>query len=294
MKFLCKATSFSGRWAPDLMILPCKQCIGCRLEQSRQTAVRLVHELKFHPYSGFLTLTYDDEHLPRGGSLDRPRYRKFVNDLRGRFSYSGLGKVKPFGVGEYGDESGRPHYHAIVFSDAPLMIDEVEPARSGERQFTSPVVSEVWPDGRHRISEVTFESAAYVARYVLKKMVGEKCDRSYEAVDPRTGEVFVRSREFASWPKGIGKLHFDQWKLDIYPSDEVVLPGRGKFLPPPYYDRLLEKLDPEWLCEIKLARKAKSDICLSEAEWFGLITEKVRTEKVQKLRQKAFCPRGVV
>lgn len=293
MKFLCKATSFQGRWGPDLMVLPCRQCIQCRLEKSRQAAVRLIHELKFHPYSGFLTLTYDDEHLPQSRSLEPGRWTKFARDLRARFEYRDLGKLKFFGVGEYGDISQRPHYHAIVYSDSPLLVEEVESSQSGGRQFVSPEVSAVWPDGRHRISEVTFESAAYCARYILKKINGEISASHYEWIHPSSGEVFVRAKEFARWPKGLGKLHFDQWSSDIYPSDEVVLPGRGKFLPPPYYDRLLEKLDPAFAEQIKLARKERSDIHMNEAEWFGLISENHRTEQVQKVRQRQLCPRGV-
>lgn len=297
MKFLCRATSFSDRWGPDLMLLPCRQCIGCRLEQSRQAATRLIHELKFHPFSGFLTLTYDDKHLPKGGSLDPARWTKFMRDFRAHVSYrcplhgpSGEGvcncKVKAFGVGEYGEAKGRPHYHAILFSDFALYgpgFEEVEASRSGERQWVSPEVSSVWKDGRHRISEVTFESAAYVARYCLKKVNGPG----------ESGHYLGRAKEFVRWPKGLGKLHFEKWSSDIYPSDQVVLPGRGKFLPPPYYDRLLERLDPEFFAKIKLVRSERHDNVASEAEWFGLIEEKERSERVQRLRQARFAPRGV-
>lgn len=284
MKFICKASSFSGRWGPDLMMLPCRQCIGCRLEQSRQAAIRLVHELKFWPYSGFLTLTYDDGHLPAFASLDAARWTKFARDLRDRFSYRDLGKLKFFAVGEYGDESLRPHYHAIVFAEAPLLVDQVEPSRTGCPQFESPHVSAVWPDGRHRISEVTFESAAYCARYVLKKINGGGAFAHYGR----------RAREFVRWPKGLGKGHFERWWRDIYPSDQVCLPGRGSFLPPPYYDRLLEKLDPVFFSEIKLAREERSDKCTSAAEWFGRIEVNLRTDKVQLLRQAAVCPRSAI
>lgn len=293
MRFLCKATSFRGRWGRDLMLLPCRNCIGCRLEQSRQAAVRLVHECAFHPYSGFLTLTYDDDHLPKSWSLEPARWTKFAKDLRARFAFLNKGCLKFYAVGEYGDVSSRPHYHAIVYSDAPLLIDQVEPARGGSPQFTSPDVSAVWPEGRHRISEVTFESAAYCARYVLKKRNGSCYDRQYEWLDTDTGELHQLAREFVRWPKGLGKLHFDKWKFDVYPRDQVVLPGRGAFLPPPYYDRLLEREAPEYLAKIKLARQQKADIHISEAEWFGLVNEKHRTGKVQLLRQKDFCPRGV-
>lgn len=275
------------------MLLPCRSCIGCRLEKSRQTAVRLVHELKYHSHSGFLTLTYDDESLPVGGTLEPARWTKFAKDLRARFDFLELGRLKFFGVGEYGDQRKRPHYHAIVYSPVSLFGEEVEKSRSGERQWTCEHVSAVWPEGRHRISEVTFESAAYVARYLLKKQSGDAAESHYESVDSRTGEVVVRAKEFARWPKGLAKLHFEQWKADIYPSDEVVLPGRGKFLPPPYYDRLLEKEDPEFAQQIKVARQEKAGIHITEAEWFGLVNEKHRTGNVQKVRQAQVCPRGI-
>lgn len=283
-RFLCKATSFTGTWGPHLKLMPCRQCILCRLEQSRQTASRLVLELKAHPHAGFLTLTYDDDHLPEGQTLVPRHWTLFAKKLRSRFTEAELGKLKFFGVGEYGEKSGRPHYHAIVYSETPLMVEQVENSRTGHPQFIHPEIAEAWTYGMHRVSEVTFESAAYTARYALKKICGPTSDEHYQG----------RVKEFVRYPKRLARAYFEEWVHDIYPRDSINLPDRGNFTPPPYYDRLLEKFDPQLLRKIKLRRELKRDIAETEAEWFGLINDNNRSERVQQLRQQAFSPRGIV
>ena len=92
--------------------LPCGQCIGCRLERSRQWAIRCVHEASLHERNCFITLTYRDECLPTNGSLDLDAFQKFMKRLRRRFGEG----VRFFHCGEYGENFGRPHYHAILFN----------------------------------------------------------------------------------------------------------------------------------------------------------------------------------
>src|SRR4051812_44934530 len=73
-----RAASLSG----EKFDLPCGQCIGCRLERSRQWAMRLVHEKKLHSHSSFITLTYDDKNLPLGGTLIKRDFQLFMKRLR--------------------------------------------------------------------------------------------------------------------------------------------------------------------------------------------------------------------
>jgi len=278
-QFLGKATSyrFNSNVPKHCLLLPCRQCIGCRLEKSRQWATRLIHESAQHNNACFLTLTYDDNHVPKNGSLNRSHFTTFIKDLRARCDYYGKGKIKYFGCGEYGDQSSRPHYHAAlygpfgVYSDDPERTPE-EPSRSGASQFSHVDISAVWPYGFHRFSELSFESAAYVARYVLKKVSGAPSSTHY-------GD---RIPEFQASSNGLGRSHVERWTSDIYPSDQVVLPGRGEFMPPPYYDRILEKVDPALFEKVKKARSEAQEK-MTDNEWLGHLTERLREGSVRQL-----------
>lgn len=277
VRFLGKASTWHGPAPVNGMQMPCRQCVGCRLERSRQWATRLLHEAKFHENACFLTLTYDDEHIPKNGSLIRSHFTTFMRDLRARCDYYGKGKVKAFGIGEYGDRSGRPHYHAALYGPFGVTGDdagrsEEEPSRSGARQFSHVDLSAVWSYGLHRFSELSFESAAYVARYLLKKVTGVFAETHY-------GD---RIPEFQAPSKGLGKAHFEAWGGDVYPSDQVVLPGRGSFLPPPYYDRLLEKADPVLFEKVK-KRRAEAHEKMTSSEWFAGVERQIREGSVKRL-----------
>lgn len=229
--------------------IPCGQCIGCRLERSRQWAIRLMKELRLHDRSSFLTLTYSDEFLPR---LDNGRptlvledVQLFLKKLRKHFEPHPL---RFFQCGEYGDQFARPHHHMILFGE-DFCKDRVpiESSRSGYAQFESPTLTRTWGKGRCVISEVTFESAAYVARYCLKKVTGKGSKFFYGGRKP---EFVTMSRR-----PGIGSGYFDEFKDDIYPNDEVVPDiGRPASLPPKYFDKLLEKVDPVLFESVKKKR----------------------------------------
>lgn len=234
--------------------LPCGSCIGCRLERSRQWAIRIMKELKLHERSCFLTLTYRDESLhytPSGKpTLVLEDIQLFLKRLRKHFEPHPL---RFFQCGEYGDEKGRPHHHMILFGeDFCKDRERVEDSRSGFPQWESPTLSKLWGSktsglGRAVISEVSFESAAYVARYCLKKWTGKGSSLLYRGRKP---EFVTMSRR-----PGIGFGYFDEFKEDMYPSDEVVPDiGRPASLPPKYFDRLLEKVDPVLYAAVKKKR----------------------------------------
>jgi len=239
-KFLGSALTFFGtkklnqKTSHKLKLIPCQQCMSCRLDKSLDWALRLTYETKFWPTSSFVTLTYDNEHAT--DSISGPRLTTFIKDLRRRLDYRGLGKIKFFGIGEYGEKKGRPHYHAIIYG-GPFEYTpgaEAEPARGGGKQWTSEHIQAVWEEGIHRISEVTFESAAYVARYALKKITGAPASAHYGSKAP----------EFMRCSNGLGRLHFEQWKKDIYPAGTIIREGRA-ISAPKYFDRLIEQTDPE-------------------------------------------------
>lgn len=100
------------------MPYPCGWCLPCRINRRRLWTHRLILESKCHEQNGFLTLTYDDDHLPEGGSLEHDALSGFVKRLREnrkRDSPVADHRFRFFGVGEYGSRKFRPHYHLCLF-----------------------------------------------------------------------------------------------------------------------------------------------------------------------------------
>lgn len=234
--------------------LPCGQCIGCRLERSRQWAVRCVHEASLYSQNCFLTLTFNDDHLPNPPTLDVRDFQLFMKRLRKRF---GKG-IRFFHCGEYGEKFGRPHYHCIIFNlDFPDKVLWKE--YNGTKLYRSKILEELWPYGYSSIGAVTFESAAYVARYILKKVNGDLAESHYSSC-PKTGEVFTRKPEYTTMSRrpGIAKKWFDKYCADVFPSDEVILRDGVRMRPPKYYDSQYEIVSPDDLARVKSERKRKA------------------------------------
>lgn len=219
--------------------LPCGQCIGCRLERSRQWAMRCLHEASLYDSNCFLTLTYRDDTLPENSTLVYRHFQLFMKRVRKRL---GKSKLRFFMCGEYGDETKRPHYHALFFNAD--FTDKVYYSKtgSGSKIYTSELLNELWGFGDCWIGDVTFESAAYVARYCVKKVTGRGAAGAYESLDISTGEIIKREPEFAhmSLKPGIGRPWLDKFQSDVYPHDYVVVRG-VKMKPPKYYDTVYEK-----------------------------------------------------
>lgn len=268
------------------MDLPCGQCIGCRLERSRRWAVRLMHEASLHQENSFLTLTYSDDHLPSGGTLVVKHFQDFMKRLRKAHG----APLRFFHCGEYGEKFARPHYHCILFGcDFSRDRVEIERTQSGFPQFQSDKLDALWSHGRCTIGEVSFESAAYVARYCLKKITGEKAEDHYAGRKP---EYVTMSRR-----PGIGKGWVEAWGFpNIYNADHVVLDGRES-LPPPFYDKLLEKADPALFKKVKAARSAGSRAVSQEKIPFGHHDQSsprlMVREAVQKSTIKSTLKRGI-
>lgn len=244
--------------------LPCGQCVGCRLDRSRQWAIRCVHEASLYDENCFLTLTYDDEHLPFDLSLNYKHFQQFMKDLRRKLmrhdAEGNLSPIRFFMCGEYGEIGRRPHYHAILFNcHFPDRKDHAQSA-TGHPLYTSDILSRLWPHGYSYIGDVSFESAAYVARYSLKKINGSLADGYYLSTrcDPVTGEIFRLAPEFIhmSLKPGIGGPWFDKFHTDVFPHDRVIVDGH-KIKVPKYYDKLLTRLDGFAFEEIKSERHEK-------------------------------------
>ena len=232
----------------------CGQCIGCRLAYSRNWAIRCMHEASMWENNCFITLTYNEESLPKWGTLQLEDFQKFMKRLRKKF---GAG-IRYFHCGEYGERFRRPHYHACLFNfDFPDR--ELWTVRDDVRLDVSDSLSRLWKFGHTSVGNVTFESAAYVARYVVKKINGRMAIPHYETFDEDTGEVFDRKKEYVTMSRrpGIAYSWFQQFKKDVYPSDEVIVRG-VPCNPPKYYDTLYELTNPEGFESLKFSRQDKA------------------------------------
>lgn len=270
--------------------LPCGQCVGCRLERSRQWAMRCVDEASLYKQNCFLSLTYNDENLPKDGSLCLRDFQLFMKRLR----KSAGCRLRFFHCGEYGSKFGRPHYHCLVFGFdfADKLLYKV--TNSGEKLYVSKKLSELWPVGFSSVGSVTFESAAYVARYVMDKVTGDDARRvnslglsHYERLDAKTGEVFSLKPEYVTMSRrpGIGKGWFEKFKLDCFPSDYRIMRGI-KMLPARYYGSLYELENPEGFKKLKLDRVRRASAFADDNDSFRLaVKEEVKLAQIRTLRR---------
>lgn len=223
--------------------IPCGHCIGCRLKYSRVWADRCLAEASYYENNVFLTLTYDNEHLPKPNIMDNgepspvnPLVKRdlqlFVKRLRKHLPDQ---KIRYFACGEYGSKNMRPHYHLILFNckleDAELLVKNEKEFR----YYISNTISDCWKYGFHIITKVNWSTCAYVARYVVKKQVGAGADVYDKYKYP--SEFTLMSRK-----PGIGRKWFEDHAIDIYyggsyiPTDE----GSHRIYPNKYYDDLFD------------------------------------------------------
>lgn len=251
----------------------CGRCVGCRLERSRQWAVRCVHEAQMHDANCFLTLTYDDEHLPEDGSLDVKHWQDFAKRMRKR----GI-KFRYFHCGEYGEENARPHYHAAIFGYG-FHGDRKPWIQSRENTlYRSALLEGLWTYGHSSIGELTFQSAAYVARYVMKKVTGDQAEDHYQGRKP---EYTTMSRR-----PGIGATWLAKFKNDVYPNDQVISNGRPA-KPPKFYDSRLEASSPDIHAIIKRQRRERGGSRPHDNTPERLrVREQVQEERAARLTRK--------
>ena len=278
--------------AREKMEVACGQCLGCRLDYSRMWAMRIAHEASLWEYSGgncFVTLTYRDMkectmhqlenflHIPDDWSLNKQHMRDFIKRLRKLFPQ----RIRYFYAGEYGKKCkhgidvehvgcplcncGRPHYHVCLFN---CTFPDLEPylTDGGITRYTSPMLEECWKYGFVDVGELNYNSALYTAKYALKKVRGVKSDYHYMHCD-LDGIVTWIEPEFVSMSRGnahykgqrcgIGAGWFEKYHEDVFPSDEVPIPGHGVMKGVPrYYNDIFADMNPEEMEKIKEMRRA--------------------------------------
>lgn len=258
--------------------IPCGQCIECRLQYAREWATRVMLEKNFcfnynlnlgpcipRPYPDgtcwFITVTYADEYLPqatkvntetgeihRGISLAKEDMQRFIKRLR--YHYPQM-KMKYISAGEYGGQTLRPHYHFIFFG---LPLEQEQFKKIGMSPLNQPYwmlqkLTDIWGMGHVTIGRVTWESAAYVARYTLKKVKGkDKLWYNMQGMD----------EEFTTKSQSIGKGYFLANKDKIYTTDSVPVVNKKtgvNIKPPKSFDRILRDIDTDLYDYIKEKRK---------------------------------------
>ncbi len=274
------------------MEVSCGQCIGCRLDHSRMWAMRIIHESCMWNDRGgncFITLTYSDENVPDDWSLHKNHFVKFMKRLRKVFAPQ---KIRYFHCGEYGNvckhridlervgcplcNVGRPHYHAALFNCSFCDLESYA-TQDGIVRYTSPMLERIWKNGFVDVGDLNFESAAYIARYALKKVTGARAHDHYMDYD-MDGVIKWLAPEYITMSRGhrceecrkkggrqpnclmctggIGYDWFQKYKKDIFPSDEVPVPGSGVFKGVPrYYEEIFKCEDPLSLEDIKAVRQ---------------------------------------
>lgn len=164
-------------------------------------------------------------------------------------------KIRFYHCGEYGDKLGRPHYHALLFNhDFPDKIYYSD--NRGNPLYTSQTLDTLWERGNCWIGNVTTQSAAYVARYIMKKINGSQASEHYKKVSEETGEIFNIQPEYTTMSRkpGIAHAWFQQYKDDVFPDDFIVTPDGRKNATPTYYLGLLKEMDPDSYEQIKMDR----------------------------------------
>lgn len=234
-----KRQSFSG--VP--IMIPCGECVGCRMIWRRQWAVRCMHEKRMHDLSTFVTLTYSDDQLPPLGSLRLRDLQLFMKRLRLARPVG----LRFFGCGEYGGASRRPHYHLLLFNTDFPDMRYLKQSETDEALYRSSELSSLWSLGDHYLGAVDYRSCAYVAGYVLKK-VGVPDD-------PGPG----REREFRVMSRrpGIGFAWFEKYLEEAYLHDSAIMDGREVRLPR-FYDAKKEELDADFMKRLKRKRKREA------------------------------------
>lgn len=145
------------------ILAPCGQCPACRTSRATSWSARLAHEMAYHDTACFVTFTIDDEHMPENGSLEKRRLQLYFKRLRKSL---GDRKIKYYACGEYGVQTYRAHYHAIIFG-------------LGTSDDDKRLIEDAWhedgkPIGHIKIGLCEMRSIHYVAGYVRKKIEGIK------------------------------------------------------------------------------------------------------------------------
>lgn len=258
---------------PKVMLIPCGQCIGCRIREREDWTTRIELEARDYPKEEvwFITLTYNDEHVPgmivkTGEIMRKVQYtwkpgekrpdsvqillyediQKFLKRLRKAYR----GKLRYFVAGEYGEQTARPHYHMILYGWKPTDLKNLYKIHHNG-YYTSKWLEDLWGMGQIQIAQAVPETYRYVAGYVTKKMYeidGKKANAYYE---------LGQTKPFAcmSLKPGIGDHYYQEHKAEIWRQGYIQCTNGKQAQIPRYYEKQMEAENPERLWRIKQNRQ---------------------------------------
>lgn len=277
-------------------LIPCGKCIGCRLEYSRQWANRGYLEAKKWENNYFVTLTYNEENLPKleeittsegitytdqgewKGTLVPKHLTAFIKKIRQEMKRKyNQDNIRFMACGEYGEEGERPHYH-IIFFNLNLPLGDLHGAKiswNKDIYYQSKIIEKCWGKGHHVITEANWNTIAYTARYVTKKINGE-IKEDYYAEKGQEPEFFRVSRR-----PGIAKNYYDENKEKILKYNEIIVNNSNGTIataPPNYYKRLFKE---EFEKEFKELQEKNKKIAIDNGHIKDTQTSLERKEQLE-------------
>lgn len=251
--------------------IPCGKCTGCRMQYAENWAIRCILEARQWKDNCVITLTYNNEHLPKGKKIDpntgeileenvtlcKEDVQKFFKRLRKTYSKKyNQNNIRFFMCGEYGDKRGRPHYHVILFNCYIPDQEFFKFNNNGFKIYNSKEIEKIWGLGDVKINELSYEMCAYIARYVLKKQKDKGSKEWYEC----NGQV----PEFTNMSRrpGIAYKYFEKNKEKIYETEEIWLQTKKTlkaYKPGRYFDTKFEQENEEEFKKIKAKRRQNAE-----------------------------------
>jgi hypothetical protein len=249
----------------DVMLIPCGKCIGCRIQKKQDWATRIEMEAKTHPPESvwFVTLTYDDEHIPgvnhetgeviRGAMYIKRKkeaslavnqtlwyedIQNFLKRLRKAYSRP----LRYFVAGEYGEHTGRPHYHMILFGYEPEKLEPYRKVRSDGYMVDSRI-TKCWGMGLHNLINPTQGGYSYVSGYVVKKFDDETKEHIKNGLRPPFAQM---SRD-----PGLGMQYYQEHKEEIWKNGFIQLDNGKRASIPRYFQEMQKQEDPRIVWELK-------------------------------------------
>nr|DAH74580.1 MAG TPA: Replication associated protein [Microviridae sp.] len=289
---------------PKVMLIPCGQCIGCRIRQREDWTTRIELEARDYPKEEvwFITLTYDDDHVPgmivkTGEIMRKVQYtwkpgekrpssvqillyediQKFLKRLRKAYK----GKLRYFVAGEYGEQTARPHYHMILYGWKPTDLENLYKIQHNG-YYTSEWLKGLWRMGQIQIAQAVPETYRYVAGYVTKKMYeidGKKANAYYE---------LGQTKPFAcmSLKPGLGDKYYQEHKAEIWRQGYIQCTNGKRAQIPRYYEKQMEAENPQRLWRIKQNRQKNAmeqkRLQLENQDYKTVLETKERVTKKQR------------
>ena len=277
--------------ANEAQLLPCGHCAGCKLSASSSWANRMEMELPYHENAWFLTLTYDNEHVPwsynsglgvdmgtgevivENLTLNYEDMQGFWKRLRRNIDYHKRGDSKNmmyFQCGEYGGKTHRPHYHAIVY-DLPIKPEELKEykRKNGAIYYNVDWITKIWGMGHVVIAPAEWKAMAYTARYTTKKVYGRESKKYYEEMG------ILPERCNMSLKPAIGARYYEEHKDEIYSKDKIQLKNGKVCKPPRYFDKLFD-----------LEHTSSKPLGNADTETIEDITEKAESEELREIKRE--------